>query len=118
MVYLALGLFICAFIGGLFMALKFSQEEEIPLAISLAHGGAAAAGLVVLFMLVSDGGGMASNIALAAYILAASGGISMFIMGRVLKKSVPGLMITGHALIAIAGCSAISWATYTALTAT
>ena len=114
MVYIALALFVCAFLGGLFMVLKFSQGNDIPLPVSLAHGAAAAAGLAVLFVVVSDGGGMASQVALGAYVLAALGGSTIFILGRLLKKPIPGLMITGHALIAVIGCSAISWASYTA----
>jgi hypothetical protein len=98
------------------MVLKFSQGNDIPLQVSLAHGGVAVAGLAVLFVVVSDGGDMASKVALGAYILAALGGCTIFLMGRLFKKPVPGLMITGHALIALTGCTAIRWATYAAFT--
>jgi len=49
MVYIALALFVCAFLGGLFMVLKFSQRNDIPLPVSVAHGAASVAGLAVLF---------------------------------------------------------------------
>jgi len=114
MVYIALALFVCAFLGGLFMVLKFSQGNDIPLPASFTHRAAAVTGLAVLFVVASDGSGTASRMALDPYILAALGGCTIFIMGRLLKKPIPGLMVTGHALIAVTGCTTISWASYTA----
>jgi len=60
----------------------------------------------VLFVVVI-GSGMASKVALGAYILAALGGCTIFLMGRLLKKPTPGL-IMGHALIAVTGCTNMS----------
>ena len=90
------------------MVLKFSQGNDIPLPASFTHGATAVTGLAVLFLVVSDGSGTASKVALGAHVLAALGGYTIFIMGRLLKKPIPSLMITGHALIAVTGCTAIS----------
>jgi len=67
MVYIALALFVCAFLGGLFMVLKLSQGNDIPLPVSFAHGGAAVTGLAVLLWFSAMA---ASKVALGAYVLA------------------------------------------------
>lgn len=114
MIYLALFVFVCVFLVGIFMVYKISQKHEIPLVISLSHGGAAVLGLLVLYSIVSNDGGIAPTISLVAYVAAALGGCAIFFLGRVFKKPIPGLMVTAHALTAVVGCSAISWAAYTA----
>ena len=100
---LPIGLFAIAALGGITLATLRLRGKELPLALALAHGAIAAAGLLALIFAVVSAGTAApslSKAALAIFVVAALGGFFLFSF-QLRKKQIPvGVMII-HALVAV-----------------
>jgi hypothetical protein len=99
MIYIALVLFAIAALIGIYLISFVLQKKETPKAVALAHGGVAAAALVLIIIhTVKTGADIWQIIAL--FVLTALGGIVLFvrdIMGKTLPKS----LAVVHALLAV-----------------
>lgn len=101
---LALVLFALAAIGGVLLAVTRLRGANPPTALALIHGGAAAAGLVLLALPLLNGGlgSGAATVALVLFVVAALGGFALFaahLRGTLLP--IPLMLI--HAVVAVAG---------------
>lgn len=75
----AVGLFAVAAVGGITMLTMRAKERPVPMTLALAHGGAAAAGLVLLLLAALAGGvGGLATVALVVFVGAALGGFVLF----------------------------------------
>ena len=104
-------LFALSAVGGLFLAVRFFQNNPPPIAVALLHGALAAAGLVIVLLAVLRGGGNVLTTALVLLVVAALGGFVL--LARHLKKQAQsrGLIVV-HALAAVAGFLLIVWVVY------
>ncbi len=101
MIYFPLYLFGIAAVGGLTMVSIIARGKNIPLALALAHGALAAAGLVILIVnVITDMSVMLMNVAMILFIVVALGGFTIFSF-YLRKKPLP------YALIAIHGSAAV-----------
>lgn len=100
----ALVLFAIAAVGGITMAvLQFRGRTAPPVAIAVLHGLFAASALVVLLLAVINiGAGGATGIALGLFVLAALGGFALLSF-HLRGKALPGGLIVGHGVLAVAG---------------
>jgi hypothetical protein len=101
---LALVLFALAAMGGLVLALQRFSGKPLPsFPIALAHGAAAASGLVALtVVVVGGGGGESAKIGLLLVVAAALGGF--FLFSKHLRSTpLPIPIVIVHALVAVAG---------------
>lgn len=99
---LALVLFAIAAVGGLIMAVgRFKGTPNPPMPLALAHGGAAAIGLVLLILSVlgSSAGGL-GTVALVLFLIAALGGFTLF-AHHLKKKPLPVWLMVLHAGVAV-----------------
>jgi hypothetical protein len=69
-------LFAAAAVGGLILAALRFREKPLPMGLALAHGGVAAVALVLLGVQVL-GHGMAAQLPLALFVVAALGGFAL-----------------------------------------
>ena len=100
----ALALFAIAALGGVAMAvLHFRGRTAPPTALAILHGLFAASALVVLLLaVVNIGTGGAAGIALGLFVLAALGGF-VLLSFHLRGKALPGGLIVGHGVLAVAG---------------
>src|SRR5437899_5264596 len=100
MLVVAAVLFALAALGGLILATLHLKKNDAPIPLALVHGLAAAVGLVLLIIAVTQmpSAGLA-GVALAIFVIAALGGFVLFAM-HVMKKSLPGGLIFVHGLAA------------------
>ncbi len=104
MIELATGLFVLAALGGLTMVgMRLSGSPRPPTWLALGHGALAVTGLVMLIYLATEGIPLYSQIALGIFILAALGGLFVFVAYHLRHKPLPIPLIVGHGAIAIAG---------------
>ena len=102
MSWIALALFLAAAVGGLIMALRIFRNRKPPLALALAHGAAAAAGLLLIAKIwLDDNAGTFMVAGLGILIVAALGGFVLF------SKVHPKALVALHAAIALAGVGAL-----------
>lgn len=108
MISTALILFAIAAVGGLTMAtMRLRGRELPPLGIALLHGTLAAAGLVILIVVVagatagSAGASTGAIVALIGFLIAALGGFFVFSF-HLRKKALPIPPMIIHALVAVA----------------
>lgn len=101
---IALVLFALAAVGGSIMAvMRFRGQPWPPFGLAIAHGLAAASGLVVLIFVVARGGMPAGGtVGLLLLLAAALGGFLLF-SKHLRKQPLPIPLIVIHALVAVAG---------------
>jgi len=101
-VLIVLGL---AALGGATMAgIRLSGTPRPPTWLALGHGVIAAVGLVMLGNLwMSDGVPTLSQVAFGVFVLAALGGLAMFVGYHVPGKPLPVSFVLGHGVVAVAG---------------
>ncbi len=106
----AIVLFAIAALGGATMAvLHFRGQSPPKLALAAVHGVFAAAGLVVLLVaMLQVGTGGAQGIALGLFVVAALGGFALLSF-HLRGKPLPGALIVGHGLLAVAGFGILLW---------
>jgi hypothetical protein len=101
MLIIAVVLFAVAALGGVTLATLHFRQKGLPIALALAHGLFAAAGLVVVIVAVI--GGSVGNLlmgSLALFVIAALGGFALFSFQlRRLRLPTPVVLI--HGLVAV-----------------
>ncbi len=117
MLYLAFFIFVIVFLGGLLLAYRHFQEDDVPLALAMGHGAGGVLGLVILYFAASSLGTTSLWVAFGLYVLAALGGCSLTVYSRFIGDGAPKAMILGHGLVAVLGCTALTLGVYGALTA-
>jgi len=96
----AVGIFVVAALGGLFMANKIMNGNLAPWLVSFVHLGLGVAGLALTFLAVMAGvGGAMGFIALGVLAAAAVGGLVLLLPFHLRKKLAPNWMIIVHASI-------------------
>jgi hypothetical protein len=104
-IFWPLGLFAVAAVGGLVMAMRVLTGKPPPWALSVAHAGLGATGLVLLFIVLQGREGLSPTpllIALGLLVAAALGGF--FLASFHLRKEThPRVALGVHALAAVAG---------------
>jgi len=101
MLVVAAVLFALAALGGLILATLHLKKNDAPIPLALIHGLAAAVGLVLLIIAVTQmpSAGLA-GVALAIFVIAALGGFVLFAM-HLSKKLLPSGLIVVHGLVAV-----------------
>ncbi len=103
MIYVALILFAIAAVIGISLAIPHAQRKPVGIGHALWHGLFAAAGLVLLIiLLVGKGTAPLSLVSLILFIVAALGGFVLFGL-HLRKRALPVPVIVIHALIAVSG---------------
>ncbi|HLT92702.1 MAG TPA: hypothetical protein VKZ85_17335 [Woeseiaceae bacterium] len=94
--------FAVAAVGGVVLALHVLKGKLAPWALSVLHAGLGAAGIVLLLLLLADGGASLLAWALALFVVAALGGF--WLASRHAKKELPpkGVVVL-HAVLAVGG---------------
>jgi len=101
MLFAALALFALAALGGLVMAGLHLGRKSIPTALALAHGTAAAAGVLLLILSIVTGAASdTAKIALGVFLAAALGGLYLFSF-QMQGKRLPTPMIFLHGSLAV-----------------
>ena len=99
----AVAIFAVAAVGGIYLALLHFQGKPLPMPAAIAHGVAAAIGLVLLILYVlSDGSASLATIALVILVVAALGGFYLFSI-YLKDKPLPSPVVIIHAVAAVAG---------------
>jgi hypothetical protein len=102
MLFAAIALFAVAALAGASMAIgHFRGNTPPPVGAAILHGLFAASGLVVLLLAVINVGG-ASRWAAGLFLAAALGGF-VLLSFHLRGKALPGGLVVGHGLLAIAG---------------
>jgi hypothetical protein len=93
-----------AALGGATMAaIRLSGTPRPPTWLALAHGLIAAVGLILLGNVwMTDGVPWLAQVAFGVFILAALGGLTMFLGYHLRNRPLPILFVTGHGLVAVA----------------
>lgn len=101
MLVVAVVLFAIAALFGIILAATHLKKNNASIPLALVHGLAAAVGLVLLIIAITQmpSAGLA-GVALAIFIIAALGGFVLFAM-HLAKKSLPGGLIFLHGLAAV-----------------
>ncbi len=103
MLLYAIVLFALAAVGGLYLASRHWQGNPPPVAVALIHGLLAVAGLVIVIMVVMEGGDVGRlPIAIGLFAVAAIGGLVLFSL-HVKGRPLPKPLIAAHALLAVSG---------------
>jgi hypothetical protein len=103
MLFIVVGLFAVAALGGLTLATLHFKKKNLPLPLALLHGLLAASGLGLLLWAVLQGGAPAkAGYALVLFAVAALGGFYLFSF-HLRKKALPSAVVIIHALVAVAG---------------
>ncbi|HEY4255745.1 MAG TPA: hypothetical protein VGM66_00840 [Candidatus Udaeobacter sp.] len=94
-------LFALAALGGIILATLHLKKNDAPIPLALIHGLAAAVGLVLLIIAITQmpSAGLA-GVALAIFVIAALGGFVLFAM-HLMKRSLPRGLLFLHALAAV-----------------
>ena len=101
---LTTGLFVLAGLGGLaIVAMRLSGMPRPPTVLALAHGALAATAVGLLGYQATEGIPLYSQIALGLFILAAIGGLFIFLAYHLRGRPLPIPLILGHGAVAIAG---------------
>ena len=99
---IAVVLFALAALGGIAMAtIRFRGKPYPPMGIALAHGIAAAAGLIALIMAAQKPGESLATGALVVFLVAAAGGVVLFFR-HLRKLALPIWLVLVHAVVAVA----------------
>jgi hypothetical protein len=94
-----------AALGGLTMVIMRLKGTPLPpTGLALAHGGIAAVGVLILAYTAATAGlPQRALIALGIFVLAALGGLTIFLMFHLKNRPLPIPLILGHGLIAVVG---------------
>ncbi len=96
----AVGIFVVAALGGLFMAHRIMNGNLAPWFVSFVHLGLGVAGLVLTFLAVTAGvGGTMGFVALGVLAAAAVGGLVLLLPMHLRKKLAPNWTIIVHACV-------------------
>ena len=101
MLVVAVVLFALAALGGIILATMHLKKNDAPIPLALIHGLAAAVGLVLLIIAVTQmpSTGLA-GVALVIFLIAALGGFVLFAM-HLMRKPLPRGLIFVHGLAAV-----------------
>ncbi len=101
MLVVAAVLFALAALGGIILATLLLKKNDAPVSLALVHGLAAAVGLVLLIIVVTQmpSTGLA-GVALVIFLIAALGGFVLFAM-HLMRKPLPRGLIFVHGLAAV-----------------
>ena len=101
MLVVAAVLFALAALGGIILATLHLKQNDAPVSLALVHGLAAAVGLVLLIIVVTQmpSTGLA-GVALVIFLIAALGGFVLFAM-HLMRKPLPRGLMFVHALAAV-----------------
>ena len=101
MLVVAAVLFALAALGGIILATLHLKKNDTPVSLALVHGLAAAVGLVLLIIVVTQmpSTGLA-GVALVIFLIAALGGFVLFAM-HLMRKPLPRGLIFVHGLAAV-----------------
>jgi hypothetical protein len=102
-VWLIVIIFALAAIVGLTMALAVFQGKFPNVGSAVIHGILAAAGLILVLILVIGGARGATLGALVLFLLAALGGLTLAFGFHARKKNLPPSFVVGHAVLAVIG---------------
>ena len=103
MIYVSLILFAIAAVIGISLAVPHARRKPVGIGHALSHGIFAAAGLVLLIVLLAaKGSAPLSLVSLILFIVAALGGFLLFGL-HLRKRALPVPIIVIHALIAVGG---------------
>jgi hypothetical protein len=102
MLYLTIGLFAVAAILGILIFKNWLTSAKTSRGVVYAHGLFAATALVILLVLALQNGASALRTSVILFVIAALGGIYMFVRDLRGKFS-PMWLATVHALLAVAG---------------
>lgn len=98
----AVVVFALAALGGVYLASRYFQGRDMPGAVAIIHGAAAATGLVLLLLAVFDDASGWATAALVVLLIAALGGFALASFHlRGIRH--PAALVGGHGLIAVAG---------------
>jgi hypothetical protein len=94
-----------AALGGLTMAIIRLRGAPLPPTwLALVHGAAAATGVgILIYLYLTVGLVLYAKLALGIFILAALGGLVMFLGFHLANKALPVALVVGHGLIAATG---------------
>ncbi|MEX2026726.1 MAG: hypothetical protein WEH44_05485 [Pirellulaceae bacterium] len=104
MIQVATVLFVLAALGGLTMVgIRLRGAPRPPTWLALGHGALAVTALGMLLYCATVGIPLYSQIALGIFVLAAMGGIFIFLTYHMQQRPLPIPLILGHGALAIAG---------------
>ena len=104
---------IAALGGGTIAAMRLSGTPRPPLWMALGHGVIAAAALIALtYAAVTTTLPALAQLALGVFVLAALGGVTLFVCFDLRKKPLPIPLVLGHGAMAIAGLVLLVMAIY------
>lgn len=106
MLYVAIALFVIAAIFGLIILNAILNNTPTPKPVVLIHGGVAVAALLIVIYFSATTRGPAPVASLTLFLIAAAGGLTLFIFDM-LKKPVPKFLAVLHPLIAVCGLLAL-----------
>lgn len=113
MLWIAIGIFLVAALGGLFMARQIFTGSKPSVAVALLHGPLAAGGILFLFWLWMQSGGSALiGAAFGVLVLAALGGFFL-VSFHMRDKPHPKPVVIIHALAAVTGVGILAFAALT-----
>lgn len=105
MVVASIVCFALAALGGVLLASLHARDKMPPLGLALAHGGLAAAGLVLLVasaLTDATALGATGGVSVGAFLVAALGGFYVFSRRFVRTRPAMGVIVV-HALVAVIG---------------
>ena len=107
-------LFVLAALGGITMAvIRLRGTPRPPTWLALGHGAIAAAGVIALaYATATTEVPTLAIIALGIFVLAALGGVTMFVLFHLQKKALPIPLVLGHGAIAATGLVLLLLAMY------
>ncbi len=106
LLYLTIALFALAAVFGVLILMKWLSKKDTPRTVVYAHGGLAAAGLVLLLVYAWQNPESYPQLSIILFVVAAIGGFYMFFKDLQGKYS-PLAVALIHALIAVAGFVAL-----------
>lgn len=104
MVTLTIGLFACAAVLGIVLAILHFTNKKMPLALAVFHGLFAVAAVLMLIVAVMKlaAAGLL-GIALTIFVIAALGGLFLFLVYYLPRKKLPSAIVVLHGLLAVTG---------------
>lgn len=110
MLEIAIGIFLVAALGGLFMATQIFRGQKPAVAVALLHGPLAAAGIFLVFWLwMQTGASTLIGTAFGVLVLAALGGFFL-VSFHMRDKPHPKPVVIIHALVAVIGVGTLVFA--------
>ena len=107
-------LFVLAALGGITMAvIRLRGTPRPPTWLALGHGAIAASGVIALsYATATTEVPTLAKVALGIFVLAALGGITMFVLFHLREKALPIPLVLGHGAIAATGLVLLLLAMY------